>query len=169
MSRWPGIGLGVDVHRFGGDGPLRIGGVEVEHHQGLIGHSDADVLCHAVADAVLGAAGLGDLGEHFPSDDPRWKGVSSLHLLELVAAMLPPQGLEVQGVDGTVMAETPRLGPYRTAMAAAVAGALGCPVELVSVKLKSSDGLGLIGRREGVVALAVARVGRAEPAAPPYH
>lgn len=169
MTGFPGIGLGVDVHKFGGDGPLRIGGVEVEHHQGLLGHSDADVLCHAVADAILGAAGLGDLGEHFPSDDPQWKGVSSLHLLELVAAMLPPRGLAIEGVDGTVMAETPRLGPYRRAMAVAVAEALECPVELVSVKVKSSDGLGLIGRREGVVALAVARIGRPEPMTSPYH
>jgi 2-C-methyl-D-erythritol 2,4-cyclodiphosphate synthase len=145
---------------------LLVGGVEINHSTGLLGHSDGDVLCHAVADALLGAAGLGDLGEHFPSSDERWRGVSSLELLRLVGELLRGEGIEVQGLDGTVVAEAPRLGPYRLAMAQAMAGVLGLETALVSVKLKSSDGLGLTGRGEGMVALAVARVaggGRRDP------
>jgi 2-C-methyl-D-erythritol 2,4-cyclodiphosphate synthase len=136
----------VDVHRFGGPGPLLVGGVEINHSTGLLGHSDGDVLCHAVADALLGAAGLGYLGEHFPSSDERWRGASSLELLRLVGELLRGEGIEVQGLDGTVVAEAPRLGPYRLAMAQAMAGVLGLETALVSVKLKSSDGLGLTGR-----------------------
>jgi 2-C-methyl-D-erythritol 2,4-cyclodiphosphate synthase len=154
----PGVGLGVDVHRFGGPGPVWLGGIEIEHSQGLLGHSDGDVLCHALADALLGASGLGDIGEHFPSSDDRWKGASSLDLLRRVGEMLAAEGLEVQGLDGTVVAEAPRLGPFRQAMAAQVAGVLGLDPTLVSVKVKSSDGLGLTGRGEGMAALAVARV-----------
>jgi 2-C-methyl-D-erythritol 2,4-cyclodiphosphate synthase len=145
---------------------LLVGGVEINHSTGLLGHSDGDVLCHAVADALLGAAGLGDLGEHFPSSDERWRGASSLELLRLVGELLRGEGIEVQGLDGTVVAEAPRLGPYRLAMAQAMAGVLGLETALVSVKLKSSDGLGLTGRGEGMVALAVARVaggGRRDP------
>jgi 2-C-methyl-D-erythritol 2,4-cyclodiphosphate synthase len=154
--RVPGVGLGVDVHRYGGLGPIWIGGVEIPAEQGLVGHSDADVLCHAIADAVLGAAGLGDLGEHFPSDDERWRGIASTVILARVAAMLKPLGLELQGVDGTVIAEAPRLAPHRRAMVETVAKVLGLPEGAVSVKVKSSDGLGLTGRREGVAALAIA-------------
>jgi len=160
VKRFPGVGLGFDVHRFGGPGPLRLGGVEIDHTVGLIGHSDADVLCHAVADAVLGAAGLGDLGDHFPSADERWRGASSIHLLEMVAALLPPLGLVVAGADATVVAEQPRLSPHRAAMIRAMSTALTIPEEALSIKVKSSDGLGLTGRGEGVAALAVATVVR---------
>ena len=128
------------------------------HPVGLLGHSDADALCHAVADAILGAAGLGDLGEHFPSDDEQWRGASSIDLLAKVVAMLSPRRLVLAGVDGTVIAETPRLGPYRRDMVVTLALALGLPEDAVSVKVKSSDGLGLTGRGEGVAALAVATV-----------
>ncbi|MFZ0995920.1 MAG: 2-C-methyl-D-erythritol 2,4-cyclodiphosphate synthase [Candidatus Dormiibacterota bacterium] len=155
----PGVGLGVDVHRFGGPGPILLGGVKIDHERGLIGHSDGDVLCHAMADALLGAAGLGDLGELFPSSDDRWKGASSLDLLRQVGELLGSQGIEILGIDGTVIAEAPRLGPHRSDMVAAMARVLGLEAALVSVKLKSSDGLGLTGRGEGVAALAVARVG----------
>ncbi len=155
---FPGVGLGVDVHRFGGDGPLVLGGVSVPHPQGLVGHSDADVLCHAISDAVLGAAALGDMGEHFPPHDERWRGASSLALLRMVAGMLPPLGLEVGGVDATVIAEAPRLGPLRQRMEASLREALGLPLGACSVKIKSSDGLGLTGRQEGMAALAVATV-----------
>lgn len=162
-GRIPGTGLGIDVHRFGGPGPIHIGGVEVPHPFGLVGHSDADVLCHAVADAILGAAGLGDLGEHFPSDDERWRGASSTELLAQVVAMLGPRQLVLEGVDGTVIAEEPRLGPHRRDMVAALALVLGLPEGAVSVKVKSSDGLGLTGRGEGVAALAVATVSGPTP------
>jgi 2-C-methyl-D-erythritol 2,4-cyclodiphosphate synthase len=156
----------VDVHRFGGPGPIWLGGVEIPHQQGLLGHSDGDVLCHALADALLGAAGLGDIGEHFPSDDERWRGASSLDLLRRVGELLAGQGIEILGLDGTVVAEAPRLGPYRKGMAAAVAKVLGLDVACVSVKIKSSDGLGLTGRGEGMAALAVARVGAGSPTDP---
>jgi 2-C-methyl-D-erythritol 2,4-cyclodiphosphate synthase len=152
------VGLGVDVHRLGAPGPLRIGGVEIDHPTGLVGHSDGDVLCHAVADALLGAAGLGDLGEHFPSSDEHWRGASSLELLRLVGELLRGAGIEVRGVDATVVDEAPRLAPHRLAMVEAMAGALGLEDALISVKAKSSDGLGLTGGGEGLAALAVARV-----------
>jgi 2-C-methyl-D-erythritol 4-phosphate cytidylyltransferase/2-C-methyl-D-erythritol 2,4-cyclodiphosphate synthase len=158
----PGVGLGVDVHRFGGSGPIWLGGVRIAHDRGLIGHSDGDVLCHAMADALLGASGLGDLGELFPSSDDRWRGASSLDLLRQVGKLLGTEGVEILGLDGTVIAEAPRLGPHRSDMVAAMARVLGLEAALVSVKLKSSDGLGLTGRGEGIAALAVARVG-AEP------
>ncbi len=161
MRSFPGIGLGLDVHRFGGPGPLRLGGVDVEHHSGLIGHSDADVLLHAIGDALLGAAGLGDLGDHFPPTEERWRGASSVDLLGEVVEMVAHTGLGIRGVDATVVAQEPRLQPYRLGMVAAVARALGCPPEIVSVKLKTSDGLGLTGRGEGIAALAVASVGPA--------
>ncbi len=135
----------------------------MDHHTGLIGHSDADVLLHAIADAVLGAAGLGDLGDHFPPTEERWQGVSSVELLGRVMEMVSGAGLRLQGVDATVVAQEPRLQPYRLRMVGAVARALGCPPEIVSVKLKTSDGLGLTGRGEGVAALAVASVGPAGP------
>jgi 2-C-methyl-D-erythritol 2,4-cyclodiphosphate synthase len=148
------------VHRFGGPGPIWLGGVKIEHEKGLIGHSDGDVLCHAMADALLGASGLGDLGELFPSGDDRWQGASSLDLLRRVAELLGSDGVEILGLDGTVIAEAPRLGPHRREMAEAMARVLAVEPVLVSVKLKSSDGLGLTGRGEGIAALAVARVAR---------
>ncbi|MGH7640776.1 MAG: 2-C-methyl-D-erythritol 2,4-cyclodiphosphate synthase [Candidatus Dormibacteria bacterium] len=159
MAAFPGVGLGLDVHRLVPPGPLRLGGVEIAHPRGLKGHSDGDVLCHALADAILGAAGLGDLGEHFPSSDETWRGVSSLELLCRVEEELRARGLEVLGLDGTVVAEAPRLAPFRSQMATALAQALRLDPELVSVKIKSADGLGLVGRGEGIAALAVARVG----------
>ncbi len=155
----PGVGLGFDVHRFGGRGPLVLGGVEVPHREGLLGHSDADVLCHAVADAILGAAALGDLGEHFPSSDQRWRGVSSLHLLELVLELMAPWRLQVRGVDSTLIAEAPRLQPYRQQMAKTMGEALGLAAGACSVKIKSTDGLGSTGRGEGIAALEIATVG----------
>ncbi|MGA8206727.1 MAG: 2-C-methyl-D-erythritol 2,4-cyclodiphosphate synthase [Candidatus Dormiibacterota bacterium] len=159
QRRMPGVGLGVDVHRFGGSGPIWLGGVKIEHDRGLVGHSDGDVLCHAMADALLGASGLGDLGALFPSSDERWRGASSLDLLRRVGELLGTDGVEILGLDGTVIAEAPRLGPHRTSMVEAMARVLGLEPALVSVKLKSSDGLGLTGRGEGIAALAVARVG----------
>jgi len=163
----PRVGLGVDVHGFGGPGPLRLGGVVVPHPVGLIGHSDGDALCHAVADAVLGAAGLPDLGHHFPSADPATRGADSTALLRHAARLTAAAGWVVGNCDATVVAEAPRLGPHVVEMGRALADALGVEPGRVSVKAKSSDGLGLVGRGEGVVALAtVCLVRESAPMAP---
>ncbi len=149
------IGTGYDCHRFAPGRRLILGGVEVPHGQGLLGHSDADVLCHAIGDALLGAAGLGDLGLHFPDTDPGYRGVSSIELLERVARMARGEGLRVGNVDATVVAERPRLAPHIDAMRDALAGALGVDRKLVSVKATTTEGLGFTGREEGIAAHAV--------------
>jgi 2-C-methyl-D-erythritol 2,4-cyclodiphosphate synthase len=150
------IGIGFDVHSFAPGRRLMLGGVEVPYETGLAGHSDADVLLHAIMDALLGAAALGDIGGHFPSDDPQYEGADSRDLLRRVVAMLRERGHAVGNVDATVIAERPRLAPHIEAMRAAIAEDLGIGVERVSVKATTSDGLGAIGRGEGVAALAVA-------------
>jgi 2-C-methyl-D-erythritol 2,4-cyclodiphosphate synthase len=148
-------GIGLDTHRFAPGRPLILGGVEIQHEQGLAGHSDADVLTHAVIDAVLGAAGKGDIGEHFPDTDPRYAGADSLELLRSVVAAL---GAAVVHVDATVMMERPKLGAHKAAIRAALAGALGIAEEAVNVKATTGEGMGFVGRGEGVAALAVATV-----------
>jgi 2-C-methyl-D-erythritol 2,4-cyclodiphosphate synthase len=150
-------GLGFDVHAFGGDGPLLLGGVEIPYEHGLAGHSDADVVCHAIGDALLGAAGLGDLGEMFPATDDR-RGASSIGLLEEIVAGLTSRGWGVVNVDVTVVAREPRLSPYRTEMAGRIAGALGVDAAVVSVKATTTDGLGFTGRGEGIASMAVALI-----------
>lgn len=152
------VGLGYDVHRLVEGRPLKLGGVEIPFERGLLGHSDADVLTHACCDALLGAVAAGDLGQHFPGTDLQWQGVSSLRLLERVAAIVADRGYAVSNVDATVIAERPTLAPYVAAMRARLAGALGVPVEVVSVKATTSDRLGTIGRGEGIAACAVAAV-----------
>jgi 2-C-methyl-D-erythritol 2,4-cyclodiphosphate synthase len=151
------IGQGYDVHAFSSDAdtPLVLGGVRIEGGPGLAGHSDADVVAHALADALLGAAGLGDLGRHFPSSDPAWAGADSIALLTEVVAKVAAAGYRVVNADCTVVAETPRLAPHTEAMAARLGAALGAPV---SVKATSTDGLGSIGRGEGIASLAVVLV-----------
>ncbi|MDX6632584.1 MAG: 2-C-methyl-D-erythritol 2,4-cyclodiphosphate synthase [Solirubrobacterales bacterium] len=144
------VGLGYDSHRFGGPGPLLIGGVEVEHDQGLAGHSDADVLTHAVIDALLGAAGLGDIGSHFPDDDETWRDANSIDLLRVTVGMLPGA---VVNVDATVICEAPRLAPHRAEMERILAEVLSARV---SVKATTNESMGAIGRGEGIAALAVA-------------
>ena len=143
------IGVGFDAHRFGGPGPLLLAGVRVPHDQGLEGHSDADVVAHAVADAVLGAAGLGDLGELFGSDDPALAGADSLALL---AECVGRAGGAVESADTTVIAQTPRLAPYRAEMSRRLSKVLGCAA---SVKATTTDGMGFTGRGEGIAAVAV--------------
>lgn len=150
------VGIGYDAHALVKGRPLILGGVTLESPVGLAGHSDADVLSHAIADAVLGAAALGDIGDHFPSGDPRWEGVSSLGLLEAVSGMIGAVGLCVGSVDATVLLESPKIAPHRAAMCKNIAAALGVSVESVSVKATTTDGLGLVGRGEGAVAQAVA-------------
>ena len=149
------IGQGIDVHAFSDDPerPLVLGGVVVADGRGLAGHSDADALAHALADALLGAAGLGDLGRHFPDTDPAWAGADSIALLAEVAAMVAREGLGLVNADCTVVAEAPRLSPYTQEMATRLGAAAGGPV---SVKATRAEGLGALGRAEGVACLAVA-------------
>lgn len=152
------VGLGYDVHRVQAGRPLLLGGVRFESEWGLAGHSDADVLLHAIGDALLGAAGLGDLGEHFPPGDARWKDASSLDLLARIAALLSARGARVVNVDAMLVAEAPRLAPHRAAMCANIAGALGISADQVSVKATTNETLGAVGRLEGLAAMAVALV-----------
>ena len=154
------IGVGYDIHRFKLGRALVLGGVNVESDKGLEGHSDADVLCHAIADALLGAGALGDIGTHFPDTDPRYEGMRSLDILRGVNQALKDATYEVANVDATLVAETPLIQPYRTAMQRNIAEALGCPLESVSVKATTNEGLGSLGNREGIAAYAVALIER---------
>jgi len=151
-------GFGFDLHPLVAGRPLVLGGVTVPSETGLDGHSDADVLSHAVAEALLGALALGDLGRHFPDSDPRWRGISSLLLLGRVIELVRGRGAALVNVDATVLAQAPRLAAHLPEMAKRLADVLGIPVERVSVKAKSPEGLGLLGRREGIAAMAVVSV-----------
>jgi 2-C-methyl-D-erythritol 2,4-cyclodiphosphate synthase len=152
------VGFGFDLHPLVAGRPLVLGGVTVPSELGLGGHSDADVLAHAVGEALLGALALGDLGRHFPDTDPRYRGVSSLVLLEAVMELVRGRGGRLVNVDATVVAQAPKLAPVLPEMAKRLADTLGIPVDAVSVKAKSPEGLGLLGRREGVAAMAVVSV-----------
>ena len=152
------VGLGFDLHPTTPERPLILGGVAVPAERGLAGHSDADVLSHAVAEALLGALALGDLGRHFPDSDPRYRGVSSLRLLGEVLALVTARGARLINVDATVIAQSPRLGPWLPEMAKRLAETLRVDPERVSVKAKSPEGLGLVGREEGIAAMAVVSV-----------
>jgi 2-C-methyl-D-erythritol 2,4-cyclodiphosphate synthase len=151
-------GFGFDLHPLVAGRPLVLGGVTVPSEVGLDGHSDADVLSHAVAEALLGALALGDLGRHFPDTDPRWRGISSLLLLGHVVELVHGRGGRLVNVDATVLAQAPKLAPHLPEMAKRLSDVLGIPVERVSVKAKSPEGLGLVGRREGIAAMAVVSV-----------
>jgi len=142
-------GIGIDSHAFAPGRRLVLGGVEIPHDHGLQGHSDADVLAHAITDALLGAAGLGDIGQHFPDTDERWKDADSMELLRVVVARVGT----IEHVDATVMMERPKLSPHRDAIRASLEAALGCTV---NVKATTGEGMGFVGRGEGVAALAVA-------------
>ena len=149
------IGHGYDVHRLVLERKLILGGVEVPYEKGLLGHSDADVLTHAVMDALLGAAGLGDIGKHFPDTDPAYAGAESMKLLEHVAGLLRARGWQVSNVDATILAQRPKLAPYIPAMRRALAGHLGLEEEQVNVKATTEEGLGFTGSGEGMAAHAV--------------
>jgi 2-C-methyl-D-erythritol 4-phosphate cytidylyltransferase / 2-C-methyl-D-erythritol 2,4-cyclodiphosphate synthase len=151
-------GMGFDVHAFEGDGPIMLGGIAVPHSRGLAGHSDADVVLHAITDALLGAAGLGDIGEHFPPSDAQWKGASSDLFLRQAAGLVQSRGGLIDHVDVTIIAEEPKVGPHRSAVRARVADILGVRLEQVSVKATTTEGLGFTGRREGMAAQAVASI-----------
>lgn len=152
------IGIGYDIHRTTPARPLVLGGVTFAGAPGLEGHSDADVLCHAIADALLGALSLGDLGAHFPPGDPRWKDADSLELLKLVRAMVEGHGGRVVNVDASVVCEAPKLAPQRDAMAANIAAALHVGAKQVSVKATTNERLGAVGRGEGIAAWAAVLV-----------
>jgi 2-C-methyl-D-erythritol 2,4-cyclodiphosphate synthase len=151
-------GIGYDCHAFAEGRRLVLGGVHIEHERGLAGHSDADVLTHAVIDALLGAAALGDIGQHFPDTDQAYRDADSLELLGAVARLLEGQGHTVLHVDATVIIERPALAPHREAMRSALSGALGIEPGRVSVKATRGEGMGFIGRQEGAAALAIATV-----------
>ncbi len=152
------FGIGYDVHRFAPNRRLVLGGVEIPYVQGLLGHSDADVLSHAYADALLGAAALGDIGKHFPDTDPRFKDVSSIVLLQHVARLLAEAGWRIVNVDATLVLQQPKIAPYARRMRENVAQALGIDVDQVSVKATTSEGLGFVGSGEGATATAVASI-----------
>lgn len=157
------VGIGYDVHAFAppeAGRSLMIGGVAIPHDRGLAGHSDADVLLHAVVDALLGAAALGDIGTYFPSSDTRWQGASSTDFLAHTVALLAGDSWRIENVDATVVMETPRLGPHVAAIRTALAATLTIPVDRVSVKGKTTDQLGFTGRAEGVACHAVALISR---------
>ena len=152
------VGFGFDLHPLAAGRPLVLGGVTIDFDRGLAGHSDADVLSHAVGEALLGALALGDLGRHFPDTDPRYRGISSLRLLRNVVELVTARGGRVVNVDATVLAQAPRLAPLLPEMAKRLADTLGLGVDRVSVKAKSPEGLGLVGRQEGMAAMAVVGV-----------
>ena len=153
------IGIGYDVHRLVEGRKLVLGGTEIPFTKGLLGHSDADVLIHAVCDALLGAAGSGDIGEHFPDTDPQFEGISSMALLQSVHKIIQAKGFSVINVDTTILAEMPKLKPYLESMQKNIAGTLGVTQPSVNIKATTTEGLGIIGRGEGMAALSVALIG----------
>ncbi|MBQ9417723.1 MAG: 2-C-methyl-D-erythritol 2,4-cyclodiphosphate synthase [Bacteroidales bacterium] len=150
------VGTGYDVHALGEGLPLWMGGVRIAHSHGLVGHSDADVLLHAVCDALLGAAALGDIGQHFPDTDERYRGISSLKLLAEVGRLLGESGYTVGNIDATIVAQAPKMAPHIPAMRANIAQTLGIGIEQVSVKATTTEHLGFEGRQEGISAQAIA-------------
>lgn len=151
-------GIGYDIHRFADGRPLVLGGVTIPHDRGLDGHSDADVLSHAIADAVLGALGLPDIGHYFPPGDPGCAGICSLKILAKCRDLAAQAGVRIINVDATLIAESPKILPHREAMRANIGAALGIPPERVGIKATTNEMLGAIGRREGIAAMAVAQI-----------
>jgi 2-C-methyl-D-erythritol 4-phosphate cytidylyltransferase/2-C-methyl-D-erythritol 2,4-cyclodiphosphate synthase len=150
--------IGFDVHAFAGEGPIMLGGIEVPHERGLAGHSDADVVLHAITDALLGAAGLGDIGQHFPPSDPQWKGAESSIFLAHAAALVRQAGGLIDYIDCTVIGEAPKVGPYRDAMRSRIADVIGLPPSHISIKATTTERLGFTGRGEGIAAQAAATI-----------
>ena len=148
------VGFGFDVHAFGPGDQVMLGGVAVPHSRGVIAHSDGDVLLHALVDALLGAAGLGDIGQHFPDSDPRWKGADSARFVAATLELLERQGQHVVNADLTLLAEAPKIGPWREAIRSSVAGMLELPPACVNLKATTTEHLGFIGRNEGLAAMA---------------
>ncbi len=149
------IGQSTDIHRFADDRKLILGGVEIPYEKGLLGHSDADALTHAVAEAILGALALGDLGHHFPDTDPKWEGVNSIIILKEVGKMMKDKGYKIGNVDSLILIEKPKMAPHIEQMRQNFADALECDIDKISVKATRGEGLGFVGRKEGVLAQAV--------------
>lgn len=152
------VGLGYDVHRLTKDRDLILGGVKIPYEKGLLGHSDADVLLHAIMDALLGAAALGDIGRHFPDTDPKYKGISSLRLLEHVAGLLEQKNFQIINIDATIIAQRPKMAPYIPQMVEHVARTLGLEEEQVNIKATTEEGLGFTGSGEGIASQAICSV-----------
>jgi 2-C-methyl-D-erythritol 2,4-cyclodiphosphate synthase len=152
------VGIGYDVHRFSENRRLVLGGVTIPHSHGLEGHSDADVLCHAIADAVLGAMGLPDIGYYFPPGDPACEGISSLKILEKCRDLAKEHGMRIVNVDSTLVSEAPKVLPYREAMKSNIGAALGILLDRVGVKATTNEAMGFVGRGEGIAAMAVVQV-----------
>lgn len=152
------IGHGFDVHAFGGDGPVTLGGVKIDYVQGLLAHSDGDVVLHAVADALLGALALGDIGHHFPDTDAQFKGIDSRILLRHVFADVQKLGYAIGNLDVTIMAQAPKMAPHVLAMRANIAADLGCDISQINVKATTTEKLGFVGRKEGIAVEAVVLV-----------
>ena len=156
-------GTGYDVHRLVADRKLMIGGVDIPYEKGLHGHSDADVLLHAICDALLGAAGLGDMGNHFPDTDEAYRNIASSILLKHVDRLLSEQGFRVQNIDATIVAERPKMAPHLAAMVSNIASAVAADPSMVNVKATTTEGLGFTGRGEGIAAFAVCTIRRVDP------
>lgn len=150
------IGNGYDIHQLVPERKLILGGVEIPHSLGLLGHSDADVLTHAIMDALLGALGMGDIGHYFPPSDPKWKGANSMMLMERIEEIIRSQGWKINNIDSTVVAEQPKLKPHLKAMRTAIAQVLNLEIEQISIKATTNEKLGPVGREEGICAYAVA-------------
>jgi 2-C-methyl-D-erythritol 2,4-cyclodiphosphate synthase len=148
------IGIGYDSHKLEKERKLVIGGITIPFEKGLIGHSDADVLCHAITDSIIGALGLGDIGKHFPDTDPKWKDFSSIEILKYIVELMRANGYEVSWIDSYVIAERPKLSPYIESMKEALSRS-GIPSGLINIKAKTNEGMGFIGRCEGIAAYAV--------------
>jgi len=155
------VGIGYDSHKLGEGRKLILGGVEIPFAKGLLGHSDADVLCHAIMDSVIGALGLGDIGKHFPDNDPQWKDVSSIQLLGQIVELMRFNGYEVSWVDSVIIAENPRLSPYIEDMKQVMSQS-GIPSGVINIKAKTNEGMGFLGRGEGIAAYAVCLLKRIE-------
>jgi len=158
------IGHGYDVHQLVADRKLILGGVEIEHTTGLLGHSDADVLLHAICDAVIGAVGLGDIGQHFPDTDSQYAGIDSRQLLRHVASLMRQAGYQLSNIDATVVAQAPKLAPYLGAMRSNIASDLGCDPMCINIKATTTEKLGFTGRREGIEAHAVTLISKVDSA-----
>lgn len=154
------IGMGYDVHKLVSDRKLIMGGVEIPHEVGLLGHSDADVLVHAIMDALLGAAALGDIGKHFPDTDPQYKGISSIKLLEYVGRLLQDEKVMIHNIDSTIIAQAPKMAPHIQIMRENIAQALGVDVDQINVKATTEEGLGFTGAKEGIASQAIALVNK---------
>ncbi len=157
-NRFPRTGIGYDVHRFTEGRTLVLGGVTIPHERGLLGHSDADVLLHAIIDAVLGAAALGDIGRHFPPADDKWKDADSRELLRRSVDLLREAGWALVNLDASVIAEAPKVNPHSASIRLEIREATGLPIEAISIKATTNEGLGFVGREEGIAAIAIATI-----------